>query len=172
MATQRLVYICVSVGMFIIAGGALWLRFNTSGNPQGQIVMAVMFSMAGIFYAWRVYKTPRDMRIPSVQDLPIQDQTIFFKRAILVIALLFPVAAAVIAYGLHQLESGIIDVPLPGQIVVLYENFGYWPAVLALPLFGLFVCVASAAQLKKLKARGEERVNSTGEHSGDSSLGR
>ena len=60
------------------------------------------------------------------------------------------------AYELHQLESGAVtQVRTWLPIALLYRCFGFWPAVLFLPVLAALGLISIAVRIRKLRLKDE-----------------
>ena len=88
-------------------------------------------------------RTPAEALVTTIPDrAPVPAQLRYYRRMLWLSLVAFPVMSALVAYELHELESGAADsVRLWAPLGALYERFGYWPAVLA-PIFLGIACAA------------------------------
>ncbi len=117
----------IGAGLACIAVSVyLLLRIKKDGNKP--------------LYEAPVYATPNN----ELQDL---------KRTFLFVAISLPLLSIWIAYDLNQLESKAVDdVRILAPIAMLYNHFGYWVAVLALPAFTILLLAGGLRKITKLKA--------------------
>ena len=81
-----------------------------------------------------------DMAYAPPTDATEEEKKAYFKRTLLLSAIAFPILSIMICMDLNSLEAGEVEsvrVWLP--IAFLYNNAGYWVAILTVPAFGIFV---------------------------------
>lgn len=77
----------------------------------------------------------------------------YYRFVVGLVLLVFPVLAGSVVYKLNRLEGWRVDtVALPSPIAVVYDQFGYWPAVLVVPAIGVACCLIFLYRIKVLKA--------------------
>jgi len=90
--------------------------------------------------------------VHTIDDLPLDQRVRTLRRAILIAPIAFTPLAALVAYELAQVEYGSAQsVRVWAPVAFLYNNFGFWPAVLAVPVLGLLVIMALAWKLRTIR---------------------
>lgn len=122
----------------------------------GFIVVVCLIAYIG----YKLYKTHRQLETvaddeplqQTLLDLPPAERIKTIKRLLLIGVPAIIVLSIYNFYELQQLESGQRDeFSTWAPIAVIYNYWGFWPAVLALPLVGIFVAISLIKQLKTAK---------------------
>jgi hypothetical protein len=110
------------------------------------------FLACSLFNFWKARRAPPDEIIVSNPELlPAPVQVSYYRRILVLSLIAFPALSVWTIYSLNQLQSGAeksVEVWAPVSFV--YETFGYWPAVLALPVLGMACCAVFLHKLRKL----------------------
>ena len=133
----------------------LWWAPIASASVAVEIAIVIVIGLCGGVQLWLAHRKPPDTRVASLYSdpnrLPLPDRERYFRRQLLGCALLFPVLSAWIAYELNLLEEGSRSpTPLWFPVRLLYEHFGYWPALLAAPLAGATLLMFWVWKLRQL----------------------
>lgn len=81
-----------------------------------------------------------EMAYAPPKDASDTERTSFYKRYIYISLVAFPLLTLLTISDLNDLESGATESALVwGPIAFVYEQFGYWAAVLLIPLAGIAV---------------------------------
>lgn len=147
-----------------LAGGGV-MTFILATKPQDGAGVALFGGLALLFFAiaaWRIRKALRPTATPAVEEaadglshLPPDEQVAKVRRLRLIALVAtwgFGIWAYVRLSALERGEEGPRRLWAP--IAFLYERFGLWPAVLALPLIGVIVWVAGARMIERAEAGG------------------
>ncbi|MCC6459841.1 MAG: hypothetical protein IT260_05205 [Saprospiraceae bacterium] len=132
-------------------GGVLALHYPEI-NTAGLLFLLVCLLLFG-FAAFRCFRglnaaLAEDAAYVPPGDEEALEQITYFKRLLLLAVPAFPILALWIYSDLKQLESGAAEsVRIWGPVAFLYEQGGFWVAILAVPLLGVFVL---GALLKKM----------------------
>lgn len=113
------------------------------------------FGYAG--YLWRAFqRTPADAVFESVETSTPKtpaEQIKVFTRAIGIVVVLGPLVSGWIYFLLQRLERGEDEsTSVWAPIAMLYEFFGFWPAVLCLPVLCLLGLVSLVHQRETAKS--------------------
>jgi hypothetical protein len=157
----RRFYVVLACGFFVLALVSGVFPFVDETVPKGRInafVLAGLFVLMGIFNLWRARRTSPSDNVTHILVTPdlasVPEQTRHFRLMFWLSIVAFPAMTVSIAYELHRLESGAAErVLIWAPISAVYEHFGYWPAVLSLPVLGLIGCIVSIHKLRKLESR-------------------
>lgn len=153
---QELVAVCL-----FLFGGAFGLESmaeNAAGpdeRPFFHIAAAVfvLFGMLLLWQAWQAARHPKPPPLPMGQR-PIAEQVRTEWARFWCSLVIFPAVSVSVAHDLHRLESKAVkEVHTWAPIAMLYELFGYWPAVLLLPVLGLAVALAILRKIRKLRSK-------------------
>ena len=129
-------------------------------RPEGLAgwVFAFLLFLGGVLQIQQANRTPPELVIPFRFDpkrLPPQERRRYFRKKLILSALVFPALSLWQAYNLNRLEVGDLkESRLWSPIALLYNHFGYWPAVMAMPIIGIVVL---SIWLFKLNNQGSER---------------
>ena len=94
--------------------------------------------------------TAEEKKVFTPTDAPAADQITYFKRLLLIGIPAFILLSIWIIYDLNSLESGTEkSVSLWAPIAFLYNSFGYWVAVLTIPVLGCIVIVTLLSLIRK-----------------------
>jgi len=140
---------------FVVAGALVFLSLLIRLDELGRIlcfVLVTTFVPSGAFQLWSARQTSSDAAVTLFPHrAPVPEQVRFCRPSLWLSAFVFPVLAIWVAYDLHQLETGAVDhVRLVAPLGFVYEHFGYWTAVLAMPVLGLLCCAVFGLGLRKL----------------------
>jgi len=110
--------------------------------------------LLGMLNAWWARRTASNAIVFAIPDhAPVSVQLSYYRRALWLSAITFPIMTVWLAYDLDQLESGRTDhVDMWAPLVPIYDTFGYWPTVLSLFLLGVGCCVLMVVKIRKLRA--------------------
>jgi len=121
--------------------------------------MTVVFALLGLgFFLWGAFSfwrhSRRDPATPvyTIDDLPLDQRVRTLRRMILIIPIAFTPLAAFVGYDLAQVEYGwATSVRVWAPVALLYNNFGFWPAVLFVPAAGLLLIMYMAWKLRTIR---------------------
>ena len=132
-----------AVGVFVFAAAMISLPLTTHGDRFG---LNFAFAVAGICILVGLYNL-RLARRESAQKVKLVVSPYWYspdpktrlrrisRRYFWIGLVCFPVAEASFVYDLYQLETGAVkQVQIHEPIASIYTHFGFWPAVLALPV--------------------------------------
>ncbi|PKB15425.1 hypothetical protein [Flavobacterium sp. 5] len=86
------------------------------------------------------------------EENTLNDEKIKYHKRIIYIGLLaFAVLSIWTITELNGFENGLEDAEIWAPIGFVYDNFGYWSAVLISPLLGLLVLFSNVKSIMKLK---------------------
>jgi hypothetical protein len=153
-------------GLFVLALGIGAFSFAPDVDSQGRIfcyAVAGLCVLMGLFNLRQARQSPPDATITTIPDrAPIPTQIHYFRRMLWLSAIAFPALTAWVAYDLQQLESGAtVHARIWAPLAPIYEHFGYWPTVIALPLLGIVCCTVFTFKLRKRKAMNTETTART-----------
>jgi len=70
----------------------------------------------------------------------------------LIVPIAFTPAAALVSYEIAQVEYGwVASASVWAPVALLYNNFGFWPAVLFVPAAGLLLILGLALKLRTIR---------------------
>ncbi len=155
--------------LYLIAGiVAPIILLIPSGGSEGGITAA--WIVGGIFLAlsashwYRFKKTPEDAILYDISKQPPAEQINVSKRVIWIVGILGPALSYWIYHDLMTLETGAEQsVIVWAPVAMLYDNFGFWPAVLCWPLLCLVIIGASFFRIAKAKSMLMSEVNENAE---------
>ncbi|HEY7549028.1 MAG TPA: hypothetical protein VH913_05860 [Hyphomicrobiaceae bacterium] len=152
----------------IVAGAAcliaipFWL---SSGQPIDLGGVAVLGGIGvlglgyGAFALWRHRQQDPTTPVQTVDDLPPAEGARQTRRAMWIIAVIAVLGTAFMAYQLVQVEFGTErSVTVWGPVAMMYEVFGFWPAVLFVPVLGIVILFSMARKLRAIKEGQTGRV--------------
>ena len=104
------------------------------------VVMALIFGGLALLQVRRLMGAGEMTTITPPAEAPAEDETKGWRNMIYLCLLAFPALMAITIMDLNDLESGLVmNVRLWSPIAFLYGHFGYWAAVLSIPLLGMVV---------------------------------
>jgi len=106
----------------------------------------------GLFSLWRHSKLDATAPVHTIDDLPLDQRVRTLRRMMLILPIAFTPLAAFVAYELAQVEyGGATGVRVWAPVAFLYNNFGFWPAVLFVPAAGLLLIMSLAWKLRTIR---------------------
>src|SRR5262245_52875370 len=106
----------------------------------------------GLFSLWRHSKLDATAPVHTIDDLPLDQRVRTLRRMMLILPIAFTPLAAFVAYELAQVEyGGVASVRVWAPVAFLYNNFGFWPAVLFVPAVGLLLIMSLAWKLRTIR---------------------
>lgn len=151
--------LCVvrACGFFVIALVLGGIPFVNETDSEGRIIsftFAGFCILMGIFNLWRSRRASPSDTVTKIPELTlVPDQARYFRRMFWLSIVVFPAMTVWVAYDLHRLESGVVErirIWWPASLV--YDHFGFWPAVLLLPVIGLICTFVFIYKLRKINA--------------------
>jgi hypothetical protein len=116
------------------------------------VLLGVGLLSWGAFTLWRHSKLDPTVPVHTIDDLPLDQRVRTLRRLILIIPIAFTPLAAFVGYELAQVEYGWVkSVRVWAPAAFLYNNLGFWPAVLLVPAAGLLLIMALAWKLRTIK---------------------
>ena len=155
LAQRKVVhYFGYFIPIVIIGLGVVGLIITPMGRTrEGMIVIALLSFGAisvGGFMAW--WHSRRDYAAPALEDLSLPEQAHHIRRYIWTTAAATVLGSGYIAYELMQVEyRGARNVKVWFAVADLYNNFGFWPAVLCFPILGGMGVLALVWKLRSIK---------------------
>ena len=106
----------------------------------------------GIFSLWRHSKLDPTAPVHTIDDLPVDQRVRTLRRMILIVPIALTPLAALVGYELAQLEYGWAkSARVWAPVALIYNNFGFWPAVLLVPAAGLLLIMMLAWKLRTIR---------------------
>jgi hypothetical protein len=128
---------CVSLVIAVVIGAMPWIYSGQVDQVFICIITGVCI-LAAIFNFWLAKRTPSNAVVThNPQDLPTDKRIAYYTRMRWLTWAACPGLAIIAGWDLHQLEAGAKQVRAWVPIAYVYENFGYWPAVLTPIAIGL-----------------------------------
>jgi hypothetical protein len=141
-----------------IVGGVAVLAIPLFVEPKDieGVIFVVVLGLAllgrGTCSLWRHSKLDSTAPVHTIDDLPLDQRVRTLRRMILIVPIAFTPLAGLVAYELAQVEYGSAkSVRVWAPVAFLYNNFGFWPAVLAVPALGLLLIMALAWKLRTIR---------------------
>jgi len=142
---------------YIIGGVAVLAMplFLEPKDPEG-VIFVVVLGLGllgwGLFSLWRHSKLDATAPVHTIDDLPLDQRVRTLRRMMLILPIGFTPLAAFVAYELAQVEyGGATGVRVWAPVAFLYNNFGFWPAVLFVPAAGLLLIMSLAWKLRTIR---------------------
>lgn len=154
-----------AIYFFVIATIILIIAFSAETDDFGKVAAGVLFTFFfafGCLLLWLAKRTPADVVVTSNPNrLPLPQRIRHYKRSLWVTPIAVAAYVGMLAYDLHQLESGAVkQVSIWQPMALLYEHFGYWPTVLCLPTVCLICTVIIWRKLRQAQAKLREEDGS------------
>src|SRR5262245_1361814 len=137
----------------------------TSGQPMGLDDVALLGALGvagfgyGAFTLRHQWQRDPATPIPTVDDLPPAEGARQTRIAMAVIAVIAIAVSALMVYQLAQLEFGMAQsVTVWAPVAMMYEFFGFWPAVLFVPVLGIVVVFSMGRKLQAIKEGQTRRI--------------
>jgi hypothetical protein len=106
----------------------------------------------GTFSLWRHSRLDPTAPVHTIDDLPLDQRVRTLRRMILIVPIAFTPLAAFVGYEVAQVEYGWAkSVRVWAPVALLYNNFGFWPAVLFVPAAGLLLIMSLAWKLRTIR---------------------
>jgi hypothetical protein len=106
----------------------------------------------GAFSLWRHRKLDPTTPVHTIDDLPVDQRVRALRRMILMVPITFAPLAALVGYEIAQVEYGWEQsVRVWAPVAFLYNNLGFWPAVLFVPAAGVLLIMALAWKLRTIR---------------------
>ena len=122
---------------------------------EGMIVMLLIglgLIAWGAFSFWRHSRLNPTTPIHTIDDLPLDQRIRTLRRMMLIVPIAFTPAAALVSYEIAQVEYGwVASASVWAPVALLYNNFGFWPAVLFVPAAGLLLILGLALKLRTIR---------------------
>jgi len=122
---------------------------------EGMIVMLLIglgLIAWGAFSFWRHSRLSPTTPIHTIDDLPLDQRVRALRRMMLIVPIAFTPAAALVSYEIAQVEYGwVASASVWAPVALLYNNFGFWPAVLFVPAAGLLLILGLALKLRTIR---------------------
>jgi hypothetical protein len=116
------------------------------------VLLGLAFFGWGAFSLWRHSRQDPAATVYTVDDLPPDQRVRTLRRLMLIVPVAFTPAAGLVGYELLRLEYGWVDrVSVWAPIAFVYNNWGFWPAVLLIPAVGLLLVMVLATKLRSIR---------------------
>lgn len=125
-------------------------------NKYG-IIIAIALS---VLFAYLSFKDYKKSKLSNDEDLPylppanssVTEQVNFYKKYMYMGSVAFPLLTLIVIFDLNDLESGQVEsVSTFAPVIFVYKQFGYWPAILTVPLLGLICFLLYLKKIKEIK---------------------
>jgi hypothetical protein len=160
----RRFYFFLMVGAFLLAAVSTAMLFFPLFDVTTQLGFGVMATVCWLvaIFSFRTWR--RTSSHVLVGDCPINatPQQLFRYYLIImcIVILAFSALSIWVICDLNRLESHEVQsVTVWAPIAALYNAFGYWPAVLATPIFGVFIFGAGLAKMRDSMAKQQANAN-------------
>jgi len=149
----------------ILIGSTLLLALPFSGQADDLETIAVLGALGLFFLGYGGFTLRRQLQqdptrpVATIDDLPPADFARQTRTAMSIIAGCTILLSAFAAYELAQLEFGFTHTATVwGPVALIYELFGFWPAVLFIPVAGSLVLMVLARRLRSVKETQTGRI--------------
>ncbi|TGK07693.1 hypothetical protein EHO59_06220 [Leptospira semungkisensis] len=118
----------------------LWEELDQTG-----LILSIVIGLAFAFFSYRMFKNLKNIReeeqayVPPL-DATVEEKITYYKKILYLSVVIFPLLSIIIILDLNSLESGSVEsVRIWAPVAFMYEQFGYWAAILAAPILGILV---------------------------------
>ncbi|MFM2266747.1 MAG: hypothetical protein RL757_187 [Bacteroidota bacterium] len=141
----------------LVIGGLVLFAFQASQIDTFGLLFGVCLLA---FFAYKSYTCFRDLKTVRQEDMVFapptdataEEQISYFKRTLMLSAIVFPILSIWIWFDLNSLESNEVEsVRIWEPVAFLYNIGGYWLAVLSTPVLSLFVMGSLFKKVADLK---------------------
>jgi len=144
------------IPIVIIGLGVVGLIITPTGRTREGMIVVGLLSLGALavggLMAW--WHSREDYTTPTIalEDLPLPEQAHQVRRYIWTTAVATVLFSGYIAYDLMRVEyGGARNVKIWFVVADLYNNFGFWPAVLCFPVLGGMGVLALVWKLRSIK---------------------
>jgi hypothetical protein len=152
----------------LVAGAAcliaipLWYGSGQPVEIEGIAILGLIGVVGlgyGAFSLRRHWQQDPTTPVQTVDDLPPADGARQTRRAMWLLGTISVAGAAFMAYQLVQVEFGSAQrVSVWAPVAMMYDFFGFWPAVLLVPALGVLILFSLARKLRALKESQTGRI--------------
>ncbi|PJZ76316.1 hypothetical protein [Leptospira neocaledonica] len=153
--------IFVAIGNAILAIFALSLLILEWDKVDAfRLFLALTLGSIFAFFSYRQFKKIKEIREEEQAFAPPLDATVeekikYCRNMIYLSLVAFPFVSIMIILDLNKLESGSVEhVRIWAPVAFVYEQLGYWPGILFVPVLGVFVIFVMARKMRQLKSEG------------------
>jgi hypothetical protein len=143
--------------VFIGLGAAGLIGMFIGRTPEGRMIVGLLGAAGvalGSFLAWRHSKQDISAPMPTFDDYPPLEQARQIRTSMRMIAIVTILFAGFMAYQVMQVEYGWArSVRVWEPVANLYNSFGFWPAVLCVPVLGSLILLALGWKLHSIGKR-------------------
>jgi len=143
-------YLYAATAIFILSV-PLWAEITDNGfGLPFCLLMAAVFG----YLSYSFFKKARGARDEDMSHAPPTDATApqkikFYTRFLYLSSVAFPLLTLIDILELNSLEPGVNkSVELWAPVAFLYNHYGYWPAVLSVPVLGLVVILGFVRKIR------------------------
>ena len=142
---------------YIVGGvGVLAMPLFVEPKDIEGVIFVVVLGLGmlgwGLFSLWRHSKLDATAPVHTIDDLPLDQRVRTLRRMMLIVPIAFTPLAAFVGYELAQVEyGGATSVRVWAPVAFLYNNFGFWPAVLFVPALGVLLIIFLAWKLRTIR---------------------
>jgi hypothetical protein len=139
----------------------LWYFSGQPVEVEAVIVLTLLGVVGlgyGAFALRRHWQQDPTTPIQTVDDLPPAEGARQTRIAIWGLAIIFVLGSGFMAYQLVQVEFARQRATVWAPVAMMYDFFGFWPAVLFVPALGLLILFSLARKLRAFKEGQTGRV--------------
>src|SRR5262245_51134587 len=144
--------------IYILGGVAVLGMPLFIGGPKDLegVIFLVLIGLGllgwGTFSLWRHSRLDPTAPVHTIDDLPLDQRVRALRRMILIVPIAFTPLAAFVGYEIAQVEYGWAQsVRVWAPVAFLYNNLGFWPAVVVVPAAGLLLIMGLAWKLRTIR---------------------
>ncbi|HEY0030988.1 MAG TPA: hypothetical protein VGC65_09540 [Bacteroidia bacterium] len=145
---------------FIILSVPLWNELDEIGFIFTFLIVLLFGWLSYTNFKSSITAKEEERAYAPSANATIEEQVKFYKRYIHLSLLAFPLLTLITIFDLNELESGSKQrISLWAPISFLYEQFGYWAAILSIPVLGLIVVLLFIRKIRTVnKLSGQEKI--------------
>lgn len=125
---------------------------QTLSELEGECVILAVVSLFAAYQWFMFRRIPKEVAFYNIDKAPPEEQIYISKRVIWLMPIIGAVPSVWTYLDLRALEDGSANsVTIWGPVSVIYEHFGFWPAVVCFPSLILFIVVLSVYRIERSK---------------------
>ncbi|TGJ98691.1 hypothetical protein EHQ53_12230 [Leptospira langatensis] len=122
------------------------------------LILSIALGLLAAFFSYRMFKNLKDIReedqayAPPL-DASVDEKVTYYKKILYISLIVFPSLSIIVILDLNSLESGeAATVRTWALVAFIYEQFGYWAAILAAPVLGVLVVAGLLRTIRLLRS--------------------
>lgn len=144
-----------AISALFILSLPLWIEIGNNGGGYPLLIILCAFFGYMSFKHFKYAKTSReeDRAYAPPADANTQEQISFYRRYLYISLIAFPVLSLIVISDLNDLEKANgVSIRVWAPVAFLYEQYGYWPAVVFVPALWCVVILLFIKKIYSLKS--------------------